>query len=199
MNPNEITRFWINSLGEFGHNVSSDPGNLGLAHGSIDMTTLHVGPTQTLDMALKQAFDRELHANTKDYREVALYRSWEKFDTDDGPFRFNASLEWSEGRIVPTSARIDMTQEYVLNDDEFTAFEEVFQQFIEAGNLAGFVDSLWEDHEDSTKTQYAFGFNVFGMTPSTVLAIQIAWEDVTQALMNDMQKPTETALTVVKA
>lgn len=155
-------RFWINSLGEFGHEW---PDGSDSCCGTVNIADAVRTYGQPEHEAIKRAFEAELFQEIVDPRELLLYRSWEALMPLEGAgFRFAATF--TDG-----TPHLYMTIEYVLDDD--STLRSVVNQF---SKYNATHEKMWDDLEGGPGAQYCVTIpGLFGISFAEVALIQYNW------------------------
>lgn len=206
------TRFWINSLGEWGHVYADEEETIG---GTINLNDLAKARGKKVDTLtegdLKEAFDRALWVDCTE-PEVIVYRMWEQVNAfQSGTFRFYGGINYAD---EPFGPRLTMVTEYLFPDQEqalLSSLTEHARKFgaevdeISGGTYAGYhkinpgCDPEGSDpsskpddwtyvpdpREGQTYTQYEVEFDVYGKSLQEVGVLMISWVTATEHLAND--------------
>lgn len=158
--------FWINSMGEYGHQWPDGTETLGGSVNVKDAVDAY-GGLLSEEAAIKRDFERQLFEECVDPRELLLYRSWEALTPLEGAgFQFH-------GQFVDGTPHLSMTIEYILEHTE--ALRELVQQF---SRYNATFQKMWDDHDGGV--QYCVTIpGLFGRSFAEVAEIQYRW--LTQA------------------
>lgn len=166
-------RFWINSMGEYGHNWENDLQSVGgtinlvdAAHAEgVDWKPGTPFPSETMKRAERRALDAELVHPI----EYVVYRAWSPLsEAGSDLWRFYAGVEYADN--VPVRYSLDMVIEYVV---PFGQQEEALRRLATTSNAR--MDLLHEDFDEPTKGQFAIEFDMKGMSVTQACHVQATW------------------------
>ena len=179
-----ITKFWVNSMGEYGHTY--DDGTETLA-GTLNVAEVarQEGLSDALNVpqdVMNRAFERMLVNFVQNGGELSLYRAWAHLsDLGSSRWRFYASIDYTTPHR-PTVYLI-MSTEYAqdLSDKPFFARLNTIAESHGAfknddGSMPGDPHPFLEDMFTIDGTwQVAVNFDVYGKSYADVAKLQIDW------------------------
>lgn len=170
-------KFWINSLGEFGHKWPDGTESIGGTVNITEATRNYPAPRWSEEAAIKQQFEAQLSEEVVSPTELSLYRLWEHLQPLAGYFHFSGGVD-AEGR-----PSLYMTIEYVLHTSrapELQAAARELSPVIGLGLSAAWSEPMWADLDDASsgKWQYVVNIPVFGESFGKVVWLQAEWDRI---------------------
>lgn len=181
------TRFWINSMGEYGHLWTDGSDTVG---GSINLKEAvesaglswseHAArPPQDL---IDRAYEQELANELLDPREHIVYRLWKHLQPlSSDLWRFYGGFVYPAGATtdLPEGPHLSLEVEYFIFEKDRPRLEALAAQF------GGVVDEMRFDDEEG-KTQYGVMINVLGKSFGEVGNLQLQWWEAALEFESDV-------------
>jgi len=172
----EPTVFWVNPLGEYGHKWSDGSETVG---GSINLREamesagLRWEPPYEVPKHIEErAFARAVAAEIVEPIEHVLYRAYNHLDLlASSCWRFFVSLGY-EGDRKPIDPVLGMSIEYVVTKEQQDKLAYFARLMLD--NEPD-IHVMWNDYDDSSKTQVSVEFNVLGKGFGEVAGLQVEW------------------------
>ena len=207
------TRFWVNSLGEWGHTYEDGEETVG---GTVNLNGLATAKGKKVDdlteRDLKEAFDLRLWGDCAE-SEVIVFRMWEQANAlQSSTFRFYGGINYA---VEPFGPHLTMVTEYLIPDADTAKLESLNEHARKFGAEVGEMTTdtytgYWQakapgstspgsspqthpgewtyvpdPREGQTYTQHEVVFDIYGKSLQEVSVLMIGWLTATEHLSGD--------------